>query len=427
MKLKTITQVALLALAVGTLVVPAEADAQRQPRGAKAQAPEVLFPETSRAEPAKLGVTSRFGTPLNRISADLDKERFDQVIEEGMKVADNERANDYERSVALQFVASAYLEKDDYPNAIAHFQRIVEINALPNNNHFQIMLQVAQLQMAEEMYEQALATAERFLAESGSTKPDHLVIKGNALYRLDRFQEAAEVMSQAIAAHENPPSSWSQMLMASYFELEQPLEAAKIAERLAAANPNDKNLLMNTANIYLQAEMLDKAAAVLDDMKTRGMFDSERDYQQLYRIYANIEGKEMQAVEVIKEGLEKGLLKPGQEVYTVMAQTYYFADRIPEAIDNFKKAAEYADNGESALNLARVLFNADRFAEAKAAANEALQKGVRRPGDAWMILGNIEFYGLDNRAGGIAAFQEAAKHPETKEQAERWLKQVRNR
>lgn len=426
MKLISLTKVALIALAVGLLTAPA-AEAQRERRGARsAQAAEVLFPDTQR--PDKPNRTSqRGGRILTALIKERDKENFDRVIALGLELAEDSRANDFERALALQYVGAAYIDKDDYPRAIEYLQRAVDADGLPNNNHFQTMLQVAQLQLSEELYAEALDTIDRFLSESGSRKPEHLALKGNILYRLERYPEAAQLLQQAIEAHEAPPASWSQILMASYFEMDRPQEAARIAERLAQANPDDKTLLLNLSSIYVQADMLDKAAAVLEDMRARGMFTQERDYQQLYRIYANMEGKDMLAVAVIREGLDKGILQPAAEPYTVMAQAYYFADRPQEAIEAYREAAKHATTGDTALNLARVLYEVERYAEAKQAANEALQKGLRRPGDAWIILGNVEFYGLDNRAAGIAAFQEAAKYPETKEQAERWLRQVRQR
>ena len=180
--------------------------------------------------------------------------------------------------------------------------------------------------------------------------------------------------------------------------------------------------------IYVQADMTDKAAEVLADARGRGLLTEARDYQTLYRLYLNIEGKELAAVDIIKEGLERQILTPSHEVYNIMGQAYYFSDKPAEAIEAYRQAVPYAENGETALNLARVLYNEDRFAEAISAARTALDKGgMRRPGDAWIIIGNSEFYGNDDRNAGIAAFEQAARFPETAEQANNWLRQARRR
>ncbi|MGO4781315.1 tetratricopeptide repeat protein, partial [Lysobacter sp. 2RAB21] len=90
------------------------------------------------------------------------------------------------------------------------------------------------------------------------TKPEHLIVKGNALYRLERHAEAAKVIKAAIDASPDPKPEWQQLLMATYVESNQGAEAAKVAEAIAAKSPNDKRAQMNVAAVYSQSDMLDK-------------------------------------------------------------------------------------------------------------------------------------------------------------------------
>jgi tetratricopeptide (TPR) repeat protein len=283
------------------------------------------------------------------------------------------------------------------------------------------MYQLGQLRVSEERYEDAIATLERFMKETKSSKPEHLAILGNALYRLERYDEAAAALKQAIETSDKPQSSWSSLLMATYFDQEKPLEAAKIAEQMVAKNPNDKSTLMNLAAIYAQADQYDRAIGVLEKARSQGLLTEERDYRQLYALYLNADNQEAKGIEVINEGLAKGILQPSSEVFIALGQAYYFTDKIKESIDAYRKALPYAKDGEPALNLARVLTNEEDYAGAKAAAQEALKKGVKRPGEAWMVVGRAEF-GLGNKAGLIAAYKEAAKFPETAQQASEWLR-----
>lgn len=267
-----------------------------------------------------------------------------------------------------------------------YLKKAIEINGLDNNSHFDRMFVLAQLQLQEEQYAESLVTIDRFLNESKSTKPEHLIIKGNVLYRLERYPEAATVIKQAIDASPEPKPEWQNLLMATYVEGNQGAEAAKIAEQIAAKNPNDKRAQMNVAAVYSQADMLDKAAAVLEKMRAAGQFTEDKDYRQLYSTYLNLEGKEKQAASVITEGLEKGILKPDYQAYVALAQSYYFSEQAGKSIDAYKKAAPLAPDGETYLNLARVLWSEDRIPEAKEAAKQAIAKGVKKPDDAKKIL-----------------------------------------
>ena len=70
-----------------------------------------------------------------------------------------------------------------------------------------------------------------------------------------------------------------------------------------------------------------------------------------------------------------------------------------------------------------MLSQEDRNAEAMAAARAALAKGVKKPGQAWMVIGRAEHYS-QNLAGARAAYREAAKDPATADQAQRVLAQI---
>ena len=60
--------------------------------------------------------------------------------------------------------------------------------------------------------------------------------------------------------------------------------------------------------------------------------------------------------------------------------------QVEPAIEAYRKAAPLDERGETYLNLAKVLANEGRLPEAKQAAQQALDKGVRTPEDARRIL-----------------------------------------
>ncbi len=425
MNAKTLFKATFLFLVLG-LFLAESADAQRNRRGGSSEAPkkEALFPDATRAEP-KIKQSPRVQRDVQKLIKAHEDENFDEVITVGESLAANKAAGAYERALAYQLIGIAKAEKDDYPGAIQAYQKAFEADGLDNNGHYQILLQVGQLQYQEDQFEEAVATLDRFLRETRKEDPQVLALKGGVLYQLERYDEAADVLKRAIAASESPNENWTQMLLATYINQEKFDEATALGESLLVKNPNDSRLIFNLATMYAQADQLDKATSTLDNARTRGLLD-ERGYRQLYALYLNMDNKEAQAITVIEDGLAKNVLTPNAEVYTALGQAYYFSDKPAEAIEAYRKSLPYAKDGENALNLARVLSNEERYAESKKYAQEAIAKGLRRPGDAWIVIGRAE-HGLGNRAGLISAYREAAKYPETKQTAEEWLKRNASR
>ncbi|MGH8031507.1 MAG: tetratricopeptide repeat protein [Luteimonas sp.] len=348
-------------------------------------AQEVMYPDAARQSPDTKPTAK--GTPKLQKLSDLYQQ--DRAAE-GLAIADeiiaNPSANLYEHAFAAQLAAQMAYNQNDNAAAKAYAQKAIAFNGLDNNGHYQTMYLLAQLQMQDEQYVPALATLDSFLAETKTQKPEYLVLKGNALYRLERYQEAVPVLQQAIAAAPAPKSEWTQLLMASYFESDQPAEAAKLAEQLLAKNPNDKTLQLNLASIYMQAEQNDKAVALLETLRTAGQLTQDKEYRNLYALYLSMDGQEKNAIAAINDGLEKGILKPDYQAYVALAQAYYFSDQIAPSIEAYRQAAPLGPDGETYLNLAKVLLGDGNAAEAKKAAQQALDKGVKKPEDAQKIL-----------------------------------------
>jgi predicted Zn-dependent protease len=291
----------------------------------------------------------------------------------------------YEKGFAAQLAAQTAITAQDYAAALAYIDTALAQDSLDNDSHFGLMQQRAQIQMMTKDYAGALATADKFLAETHATDAASQVIRGNALYRLGRYAEAAAVLKPAVAA-EPGHSDWEQLLADSLARSGNAAEAAKFAEAAASKNPSDKRARFNLVQTYLQNKQADKAAQVLEEMRKSNQLTDDADYRQLFSIYANIDGKERQTIDIINEGMAKGVLKPDYNVYLALAQSYYFSEQTDKAIDAYRKAAPLGANGEAYLALAGVLRNEQRIPEAKAAAEQALAKGVKRPEDAKKII-----------------------------------------
>ena len=390
----TLLSLALMAAFCGGAVLDANAA-----RRGEQKKEEVLYPDATRQEPEAKG-SPKVLTKLNKLIEAYNK-ALDQEDEAkatagyttARTLADeiiaNGSANAYDKALAAQIASQAALNTDDEAAAEGYLKQAIDANALGNNQHFQLMLQLAQLQLQKDDYTNGFATLDKYLAESKSKRPADFAFKGQYLYQADRFAECIPPLKQAIETSTNPEDkvdNWTQILMVCYQEAGQLAEAVKVAEQLAAKTPNDKRAQMNLASIYLNSEQEAKAAAVLEKLRAAGLMTEEKDYRQLYLTYANMDGKEKDVIAVINEGLQKGVVKPDYQTYLALAQAYYYSEQIPQAIEAWQKAAPLSKDGETYLNLARVLWQEGRIPEAKVAARAALDKGLKKPDDAKKII-----------------------------------------
>jgi tetratricopeptide (TPR) repeat protein len=373
---------ALLAALIVATAVPVATQA-RERKAAGSEQVEQKFPQATRKPPEQ-----KVGSELQGKIEKLFKAYQDKDTAQALALADevisNQKGSAYEHALAAR-IAGVTLINTDNARAKAYLEQAIAFDGLNNNEHYESMNLVAQMDLVDKQYDKSLAMIERYLSETKSSDPDSLVIKGNDLYRLKRYPEAIAALKSAIDQAPQPKQEWLNLLMASYFDAGQPQEATRIAEGLIAAHPDDKALQLNLAASYMEAGQEDKATALLEKLRAGGGLSQPEDYRNLYAMYLN-HNKNKEGIAVIQEGLQKGVLKEDYETLNALAQAYWFSDQSAQAIAAFRKAAPLAPDGEVYLNLARALLNEGKTAEAKQAAQQALDKGIDKPGDAKKIL-----------------------------------------
>lgn len=363
-----------------------QAQKQAEKAGSEQQAQAVsTYPNATRPA-AEAKATAKYSPKLKKMVDLYEAQNSVEARALADELIADPKANAYEKAFSAQLGAQAAYEANDSATAQTYLKQAIELNGLDNNGHFGAMYMLAQLQVQDEKYAEAMTTIDRFLSESKSANPEHLVLKGNALYRMDKHAEAAVVLRQAIAASPEPRADWQALLMGALAESGDAAGAAKMAEEVAAKSPGDKRAQLNLVSVYQQSDQEAKAIAVLEKMRAAGQLTEENEYRILYSLYANSDKQEAKSIEVINDGLAKGALKPDYSTQIALAQAYYFTDKVPQAIDAYKKAAPLAKDGEAYLNLAKVLWQSDRVAEAKEAARQAKAKGLKNPAEADKVL-----------------------------------------
>ena len=337
----------------GSAAAAAErARAKREAAREAATAQPERYPQATR-KVEQTSVNSKTAKRLEALNKLYGEQKYAEVIADAEAIDADPAFNAYAKSFALQLAANAAIDQDDQPKGIALYQRALDRNGLANNDHYRIMFNLGVIQAQADQLVPAMATLDRFFAETKAEGEQELL-------------------------------AYASVLMLA----ERPADAVKVYEKLLASGNAGKNVYLSAVQAYSDLDQKEKGLALLEQARTRGLLTEANDYRRLFIGYVQ-GGDTDKAVAALDEGQAKGLLTPGDALasdYAYAAQEYYAAERIDQAIAAFRKAAGMSTRGEISLNLAKVLFNEGKFAEAKAAAQEALRKGVKNPQDANRII-----------------------------------------
>lgn len=381
------------------------------------------YPNATRKEP-KLDMSSGNQKDLNKALDLVNGNQYDEAMPLLQKVLDDAKASKYARALALEAKAQAESGKQDDASAIKDFREAYDLDALPNSQQFQVLYNIAIMQIQAEQYEPALKTLDEWFKATGAQKAEAYALQGNAYYRLEKFQPAVDAIKKALASSDKPSDSWYQILMASYAELDQYDEAAKILEQQLQKSPTDAKLTTQLASVYIKGKHEDKAIELLANAKQKGVLTSEADYKLMAQLYDQAD-KPKDGAAVLAEGFSKGIIKPSFEMYKLLGDSYALAEDDSHAIEAYGKASGMAKDGNVDYVRGSLLLNNDRSKEAAEALRQAIAKGgLKQPGEAYILLGDAE-NNSDNTAAATAAWEKAKAYPSTKQMAESRLKNIK--
>jgi tetratricopeptide (TPR) repeat protein len=388
---------------------------------------EALYPNATRTEP-KLDLTSEKDQKAINDGLDAvnnqDKAKAEQLLQ---PVVDGSKSK-YAQALALQGLANVHYQDGDVKGAIELLKRALDNGVLPNDTYFQLEYMLAQFYLADEQYQPALDTLTKWRAEGRKETADSYALEGNIDYRLQKYPEAIAAIKKAQSMTDKPNDNWNQLLLAAYSESGQSDQAAEIAQKQIAANPNDATAMNNAVALLMQSQKYPEAIALMEKAKAAGAFKDEKQYTNLAKLYlmtgqqsGDQKGPATKAVATLEEGMSKGVVTSSAENYTLLGTAAYMAEDTSKALAAYQKAIPLAKDGEANIRAGQLLLEGNKFSEAKSLIQQGIDKGVQHKGTAYMLLAEAN-RGLKDKPGTIAAMEKAAQDPETSAKANAWLK-----
>ncbi|MBD8874555.1 tetratricopeptide repeat protein [Rhodanobacter sp. DHB23] len=385
-----------------------------------------LYPNATRAEP-KLDLTSEkeqkaLNEGLDAVNSG-DKAKAQQLLQ---PIVDGSKSK-YAQAIALQGLANVAYNAGDIKGAIPLLQKSIDNGVMPNDTYFQLMFELAQMYAADQQYQASLDTIAKWRAEGKRETADSYGLAGMDDYRLEKYPDAIAAIQKAKTLTDKPQDSWNQILMASYAESGQGADAAKMAQAEYEKNPSDSGMLHNASAVLLQQQDYADAIKVLEQGRANGALKDEGDWINLVKAYllqaqngGDTKSGSAKALAAFDDGVAKGAIKPSADNYKLAGDAAMIGEDDAKAIGYYEKGSPLATDGEVDMSLGGAYFQEQKFSDARKVLTQAIAKGVKHKGRAYMMLAESDRQ-LKDKAGAVAAMKQAAQDPETAAKAQDWL------
>jgi tetratricopeptide (TPR) repeat protein len=428
MKLGSFSKILLasvLALAmVGGVAMAHGAHADSQKKVAK-------YPNATRQAPDLDLAKQSDADTVNKGTEAFSAGNYDEAVKILQPYADGTATKSkYAQMIALQVLANVAYKKGDLDKAISMLQKALSLKVMPNDTYFDLEYMLAQFYQINGDYQKSLDTVEKWRAEGKLETADSYGLEGVDYYRLNQYQKAITAVKKAQSMTDKPNPVWNQVLAASYAESGNTDQAVAAAKAQLAKNPDDMTTLHNTVSVLVGADKYDEALKLMEGAKSRGVLKDGKDYLMLAKLHMmkaqnadNPKADSQAAMAVLKEGMDKGLIKPGYDSHRIKGDGYYLNDKIKSAISEYDAAAKDAPDGQMDLQAASLLLSERKHSAARSHARTAIKRGLKHPGKAYVIIADAE-RAMGNKSAAVAAMRKAEQDPATRAKAQAWLKKA---
>lgn len=358
---------------------------------------------------------------ITRYNEMMAEERYAEA-KTGLTAMVNGRASGYVKAVIYQLLGHIDSLQGNYVSSAANFKKAIDLDAMPNTTHFQMMLQRAQLLMLNEDHRGGLKALDEYMAIVDEIPDTAFAIKANAHVQLEQFREAKAAIKQAIQLADNPKETWYQLLLAVHSELSEYREMADVLRTLIGIVPNKKVYWMQLHSVLFTLKKDKESLAVWEMAYRKGLFEQESDYLQLFKLYS-FNDIPYKAGSVLEKALKDGHVKSNFKNWKQLGQVWYGARELRKSLEAYEQASQYATDGEIDLTRSYLYVDLEEWSKAVDSINAALQKGgldENKTGNAWLMLG-MSYASLKQYSRARNAFYNAVKFQKTRSNAEQWL------
>jgi len=327
------------------------------------------------------------------------------------KLRESRGLNSYELAQIWNTLAFAYYTLEDIPNTIRSYEQILQQGTISEALEISSLRALFQLYYSEEKYELAIQYIDRWQALQAAPDAGVTFIKATAYYQLENFREslrwAIRVEEIAKEQQKEVKENWYYLQVVLYNEFQDTDNVIRVLETLITFYPK-KQYWMYLAGMYSEKEWDDKSLSAYYAAYIQGFLAREMEVVMLSQrlLGASVP---YEASQILDKGFKEGLIEENEKNLTLLATAYTMAQETDLAIDAWREATRFAEDGELHYRLAQALAQEDRHKEAVDAYNEAQKKGDTDDPDDIAFWKGISLMQLERWDSATRAFRDAAK------------------
>ncbi len=362
---------------------------------------------------------------LNKVGALLAEDQYTKAREKLNSLLSSVKDNSFEAGLVNQAFAYSYALQENYPQAIAYFERAMPGLSASFAQTQKTRFDLGQLYMAEEHYQKAVDILKLWIKDTDKDSAQANILVGNSYAQLEQPLTAIPYVKKALAlnkaAGNGPKESWYQLLLSLYYDTDNYRASVKLLPVVIELFPDRATYWKQLGSVHLQLKDFKAGAAALEIAWQNGLLTTESELLRLANLMLHNDMPD-RAGRLLAQSLKDSLIESNEKHWQMLGDSWLLSREFDKAVAALSKAATFATDGNLNERIARILIDKGDWQQAKQQLYLALKKGkLKYPGNTYLLLGIAEIE-LDQKDQARKAFNKAIKYKKTKKSATQWLK-----
>ncbi len=335
-----------------------------------------------------------------------------------------DKFNDYEKATYWNFMAAVHYALNDSKSAIEDYKNVLRQPNLPEGLRNSALFAQAQIYFISEDYKSTIKVLQVWFKLVPDAQLDAYVLLAQVYYQQQNYKQARDtmliVLRKSREKGESLRENWLALLRASYYELGDYANSAKVLEILAANYGKDTYWLQLSGMYGLLGDQK-KQAEIMNAAYAGNMIKSQADQLNLARLYMAAEAPYL-AVKLMRQGFKSKVIELKADNLQLFAQALGLAKEYEAQIPVLTKLAGMTGESRHYIYLGQAYSQTGKWTEATEAFRTALKaKDVGDRGSILMQLGTALYNG-NKLEEARNTFQDAVGSKGGGEGAANWVK-----
>jgi len=332
----------------------------------------------------------------------------------------------YELAQVWNISGYSFYLQERYDDAIRAYDQVLAQPELPEALLLSTLKTKAQLHFTQEDYEGALKVVRELMTVIEEPSADVLMIEGQALFQLARYDEALVPIKTAIEMYRSqgqvPKENWLLLLRVIYFEQKDYESMIDVVKELVKFYPKDTYVL-TLAGIYSELGDTKKQLTLTEVLYEKGYLNSASHVTNLANLYL-LHGLPYKAAVVLEKEMGENIVESNERNLRLLSQAWYQAREDQKAIPPLARAASLSEEGELYVRLAQAHINLEQWADAAKAVQRGIELGGLKRNDTANIMLGMALFNQKRLEQARRAFERAARDNRSKRTATQWMAYV---